>query len=30
VCRRVGSRQDCQILGMLADPDPSSSGFDCY
>ena len=30
VCRRVGSRQDCQILGMLANPEPSSSGFDCY
>jgi hypothetical protein len=30
VCRRVGSRQDCQILGMLANSDPSSSGFDCF
>ena len=30
VCRRVGSRQDCQILEMLANPDPSSSGFDCF
>ena len=29
VCGRVGSRQDCQILGALANPDPSSSGFDC-
>ena len=30
VCGRVGGRQDCQILGALANPDPSSSGFDCY
>ena len=30
VCGRVGPRQDCRILVTLANPDPSSSGFDCF
>lgn len=29
VCARVGARQDCRILGTLARPDSSSSGFGC-
>lgn len=29
LCARVGSRQDCRILGTLAEPDPPSSSPGC-